>query len=295
MSLKVHGDSLIPVYEPIVPLPTECFVWRQDDYPLAWSVWNAHPECEIHLIRNAWGTCHVGDHIGSFAAGDLYIVGRGLPHNWVTPLEPGESIKERDVIVQFDEDRVLGAATFMPELHDLRPFFASARRGIVFEGATRKQAAEMVEALGRAEGVERLALFLRLLHLLASSQERKLLSSENFIPNADTSSHNALRDVLTWMSQHYSSNVRLAQMADMVGMTESSFSRFFKKNTGTTFSRYLSELRVAKTCELLIRSELPITRISQDVGYDNLSNFNKTFRHLRGMPPSRYRHTKRQK
>jgi hypothetical protein len=48
-----------PVYEPIVPPPSESFVWRCDDYPLPWTVWNNHPECEIHFIRNASGTCYV--------------------------------------------------------------------------------------------------------------------------------------------------------------------------------------------------------------------------------------------
>ena len=71
-----------PVYEPIVPMHSETSVWWRDDYPLPWCVWNSHPECENHLIRNAQGTCYVGDHIAPFVVGDLFLVGRDLPHNW---------------------------------------------------------------------------------------------------------------------------------------------------------------------------------------------------------------------
>lgn len=282
-----------PVYEPIVPPPTECFVWRTDDYPLSWSVWNAHPECEIHLVKNAGGTCHVGDHIGAFMDGDLFIIGRGLPHNWVTPLAEGEKVESRDVILQFDEDRIMEAAGPFPELTKLKQFLLLARRGLAFTGETRSRGAEIIEAIGSKCGLERLSLFFALLHILSTSDERRLLSSENFAPQIEVSTNHVLRDILTWMSVNYRNDVRLHQPAEMAGMTETSFSRFFKKNTGTTFSRYLSELRMAKACELLDRSDLAVTEIAAEVGYWNLSNFNKTFRELRGMPPRRYRQFRR--
>lgn len=281
--------DLAPVYEPIVPQPHECFVWRQDDYPLAWSIWNAHPECEIHLIRHAEGTCHVGDHIGSFADGDVFFVGRGLPHDWVTPMTPGELIAGRDIVLQFDEDRVLASSATMPEISRLDRFFVLARRGLVFEGDTRAYAARTMEQIGRTQGLERLALFLQLLHILSTSDEMKLLSSGDFFPQTDPAISEILRGSLAWISGNYSSDVRLGQLAAMADMTETSFSRFFKRNTGTTFSRYLSELRMAKACQLLVTSDFSITTISAEVGYDNLSNFNRTFRNLRGITPSQYR------
>lgn len=72
-------------------------------------------------------------------------------------------------------------------------------------------------------------------------------------------------------------------------MTETSFSRFFKRKTGTTFTHYLSELRIAKACELLIRTDLPVTVISSEVGYENLSNFNRSFKLSRHTTPAAYR------
>lgn len=282
-----------PVHEPIVASPTDSFIWRQDDYPLPWSVWNAHPECEIHLIRNAEGTCHIGDYVGSFTAGDLFITGRGLAHNWVTPLAQGEVIEGRDLLIQFDEDRILRTANEWPELASLKPFLIAARRGMVFEGETRMAGGQLMEAIGEVRGVERLSLFLQLLHVLSSSKERRLLSSENFAPNSDLNSHRAIRDVLSWMAENCADNIRLADPAARIGMTETSFSRFFKRHTGTTFSRYLSELRIAKACQALDRTDLAITAVASEVGYDNLSNFNRAFRLLRGMPPSQYRAIRR--
>ncbi|NTI78549.1 helix-turn-helix domain-containing protein [Rhizobium rhizogenes] len=278
-----------PVYEPIIPRPSEFFVWRNDDYPMPWSVWNAHPECEIHLICRSEGTCHVGDHIGAFREGDLFIVGRDLPHDWVTPLDRGDKIEGRDVVIQFDEDRLLKAHMLFPELSRLEAFLRTARRGMMFHGQTRAAGGELVLEIGSSTGVERLALLLKLLHLLSSSDEHVLLSSAGFAPNASAVVNRVVSEVLQLINANISSGIRLSDCAAAARMTETSFSRFFRKNTGHTFTRYLSELRMAKACELLTQTQLPISQICARVGYENLSNFNRAFLLLRGMSPRSYR------
>ena len=73
------AKATAPHFEHIVTAATESFLWRLDDYPWARNVWNFHPECEIHLIRNASGVALVGDHIGEFGPGYLAVVGSNLP------------------------------------------------------------------------------------------------------------------------------------------------------------------------------------------------------------------------
>ncbi|RFB78274.1 helix-turn-helix domain-containing protein [Methylovirgula sp. 4M-Z18] len=278
-----------PVLEPIVPLPSECFIWRCDDYPLPWAVWNTHPECEIHLINNAEGICYVGDHIGTFKPGDLLFVGRDLPHDWVTPLSPGETIGQRDTLIQFDEDKLLVAAEVLPELGSLKKLTRLGRRGLSFYGQARQEGAALMTMVGRAQGLERLSVFLSLLHLLSTTKEYRLLSSVDFKPNPDQAVNQVLRSAIQYLAAHFHEDVKLSDLARLAGMTETSFSRFFAKNTGNTFSRHLTEIRTAKACELLAETSRPITDICYDVGYFNLSNFNRAFRALRGMSPSRYR------
>ena len=278
-----------PVQEPIFPHHSESFVWRQDDYPLSWSVWNSHPECEIHLITSSQGTCYVGDYIGPFSAGDLYMVGRNLPHNWVTPLGPSETVTGRDVLVQFDQDRLVGSAETLPELHRLARLFQLAERGLRFEGATREEGRTLLEAIGSAPGLRRLSLFLELLGLLATTKDYYILSSAEFSPNPDAKANAILRDVLKRLADTPEDDIRLSRMAKVAGMTETSFSRFFKKNTGNTFTRHLSELRIGMACQLLAHPAKPVTEVCHEVGYENLSNFNRTFRALRGMSPNAYR------
>lgn len=295
--VKAHRDSehqkrvnRAPVYEPIVPPPSESFVWRCDDYPLPWTVWNTHPECEVHLIRNASGTCYVGDYIGPFNAGDLYLVGRNLPHDWVTPLPPGNVIERRDVVIQFDQDRLLGAAEVLPEFGRVTRLLQRAQRGLSFQGQARRDGVALAEAIGEAAGLDRLSLFIQLLQILGTTRDYRVLSSEGFTTNLDAKANRILREVLQYIASHLDGEIRVSDMAEMAGMTESSFSRFFKRITGNTFTRHVSELRTGKACELLANTNKTVTEICHEVGYYNISNFNRAFRDLRGMTPRRYRH-----
>lgn len=283
-----------PVIEPIAPLLSESFVWRCDDYPQPWAIWNTHKECELHSIRNAEGTSYVGDHIGRFEPGDLYFIGGHLPHNWVSYTEQGEVLRQRDVVLQFDEDRISRGALNFPELSGLEGLFARARRGIVFHGETRREGSERLETIGKCTGLQRFAQLLELLAILSRTKEYTLLSSGTFDPKLDDRTNRILARVFAHLADHASGNIRLADVARLSGMTETSFSRFFRIKTGNTFSRHVMVLRIAKACELLARTDLLVTEICGEAGYENLSNFNRAFQAVRGLTPSRYRELSRQ-
>jgi hypothetical protein len=88
----------IPDREWIIADPAQSFRWQTHDFPCNIARWNYHPEYEIHLIRKSFGRAFVGDHIGEFGPGYLAIVGSNLPHNWVSDLEAGQVVRDRDVV-----------------------------------------------------------------------------------------------------------------------------------------------------------------------------------------------------
>jgi AraC-like DNA-binding protein len=284
-----------PVFEHIMVEPSESFLWRCDDYPWERNVWNYHPEYEIHLVRNASGVALVGDHIGHFGPGHLTVVGSGLPHDWVTMVTPGTRILQRDIVVQFDPGRIRTAASTLPELAQIEPFLKRGLRGLSFHGETQRLAATMLEEMGRMSALARLSHFLRLLHLLSASEDYEVLSSEAFTPNLDISALATIQSALGFIHQNFNRDISLGDVADIVNMSETAFSRFFKKNTGNNFSEHVTILRVAEACKLLSDTTKAITDICFEVGYSNISNFNRKFKERRGMTPSRYRELARRR
>ena len=88
---------------------------------------------------------------------------------------------------------------------------------------------------------------------------------------------------------HISENIKMQDVAEMLNMSESNFSRFFKKNTGAKFSSYVRKVKISKSCKLLLESRMKITTVCYESGYNNLSNFNRHFMKEKGVSPSEYR------
>jgi transcriptional regulator GlxA family with amidase domain len=135
-------------------------------------------------------------------------------------------------------------------------------------------------------GSVRLSTFLSLLSLLRDTDEFDTLSSEAYVPDLSYGSLEALQQVFAYLFANLSEDIRLPDMARMVGMSNSAFSRFFKKNSGHSFTDHVNKLRIWKAGQLLTDTSMPITDICFEVGYRNLSNFNRVFLRHHNLTPT---------
>ncbi|VXB48491.1 AraC family transcriptional regulator [Arthrobacter sp. 9V] len=271
--------------------PNHSVRWHQHDYPSPVARWNYHPEYEIHLIRTGSGKFIVGDYIGTFEAGHVSLVGSGLPHDWVSDLEPGELLQNRDAVIQFDGRWVEHAAELVPELAEVKPLLEQSARGIEFFGHTAEVAAASIEAMGTSTGLERLHHLLALFATLsrAPDHERKYLADEWFRPQLDGQAEAVVDIVLEYVFSNHAGSVSMSEAAAMVGMAEPTFSKYFKRATGQNFSDLVRKLRLAHARRLLERTDKPVSDICYEVGFSNLSNFNRHFLADAGESPSQYR------
>jgi AraC-like DNA-binding protein/mannose-6-phosphate isomerase-like protein (cupin superfamily) len=271
--------------------PNHSVRWHQHDYPSPVARWNYHPEYEIHLIRKGTGKFIVGDHIGTFEAGHVALVGSGLPHDWVSDLEPGEVLTNRDAVIQFDGKWVDQAATLVPELAEVKPLLEQSARGIEFVGATARAAAASIEAMGRSHGLERLHHLLALFAILtrAPRNERNYLADEWFRPQLDGQAQAVVDIVLEYVFSNHAGSVSMSEAAAMVGMAEPTFSKYFKRATGQNFSDLVRKLRLAHARSLLERTDKAVSDICYEVGFTNLSNFNRHFLKDVGETPRQFR------
>jgi AraC-like DNA-binding protein len=74
----------------------------------------------------------------------------------------------------------------------------------------------------------------------------------------------------------------------VANLTPGAFCRFFRQHTRKTFSTLLNEVRVEHACRYLRESKQSISQIAFSCGYTNLSNFNRQFKDIMGMPPGEY-------
>jgi AraC family transcriptional regulator len=81
----------------------------------------------------------------------------------------------------------------------------------------------------------------------------------------------------------------LADLARATGLSRFHFLRSFKRVTGITPHQWVLRMRLRQAAELLVKSRQPITEVALDVGFDDLSNFIRSFRTEFGVSPNRYR------
>ena len=282
-----------PAARELVPTtPGASARWHEHDYPGPYCRWNYHPEYEVHLIQHGTGRSIVGDHIGRFRAGHLVLVGSNLPHHWISDLEPGEQIIGRDVVFQFHPQWLHDCAQLMPELEGVDGLLARSARGIEFGGASAVTAAEELVAIGASRGMRRLQHILGLLTTLdeAPDQDTQLLASP-WTPPLNGGGADLVDDVLGYLFTHIEDDIRMADVAARAGMSESGFSRYFRRASGQNFSDTVRKLRLAHACQLLEHSEATIASICRRVGYRNLSNFNRQFLAEHRLTPRAYRRT----
>ncbi len=100
------------------------------------------------------------------------------------------------------------------------------------------------------------------------------------------------RIMVEYLEQNYQKHIALEEVADRVNMSKNYFCRYFKQHFGKTFIEYLVQLRIEKACILLEKNRLSVLEVALEVGYSNISYFNKCFKQIVGMTPSRYREIK---
>ncbi|MGY5355359.1 AraC family transcriptional regulator [Wenyingzhuangia sp. IMCC45467] len=254
------------------------------------KVWHFHKELELDFISYSNGTLFAGDYIGKFSEGNLVLLGKNLPHMWVNSeeyfVEENELIAEASV-VHFTEDFLGDDFLNQPEMVEIKNLFIKARRGIVFKGDT-SLINRKIQSLTRFSGFSRVIELLKILNLLAKWDAITILSSEGFVQSFSDNKLKKLEEVYEYIYNHFNTDISLERVAEVACMNASAFSRYFKKAHGKNFIKYVNELRVNYACKLILDNKYAIIDICFESGFNNLSNFNRQFKLIKGCAPSNY-------
>jgi len=273
----------------ITPLTqSDCFtlfsrVKENFDFPLHY-----HEEFELNLILNAQGAKRiVGDHVEEIDDVELVLVGPNLYHAWFTHKCQGKQIRE--LTIQFHKDLFEDRLLRRNQLSFIKTMFEMAQRGILFARDTSERLLPRLLALEHKNGFDSVLELFSILHDLSISRNMRMLSDAS--SNNEQFNHNSRRieKVFEYMNTHYSRPITLAEVAKVANMPETSFSRFIKKRIGNTFIDSLNEIRLGHATRMLIDTTQSVTEVAYKCGFNNMSNFNRTFKKRKGCTPKEFR------
>ncbi len=257
-------------------------------FPTPLARWHHHDEYELHLIVATSGKAFVGDWIGPFEPGHLVLTGPRLPHNWVSMDLPDGGVAQRDLVIQFSHAPLVLAAAHLPELAELLPMLDRARHGIEFFGLGECAQAHW-QRCKDSRGLRRLAAFCDYLADLARCTDCRLLSAVQMQADEHDAELDQINAIVNRLTADIAQPLLAADIAAELGMSESRFSRFFRRATGNTFPDFINRVRINRACQLLMESDRLVGHIGYEVGFNNLANFNRRFLELKGLTPTAFR------
>lgn len=249
-----------------------------------------HEAFELNFVEHATGVRRiVGDNSEVIGEYDLVLItSPDLEHVWEQHECHSDDIRE--ITVQFDfqtgEDSLFARTPFM----SIQKMMNEARKGLSFPvGAIMKVYGMLDHLSSIKEGFYAFMQFLTILYELSKCEGATPLASSSFAKIAVEDDSRRILKVKNFISQNYMEEVRLAQLADIAGMSPSAFSRFFKLHTGRNLTDYIIDIRLGAASRMLVDTSRSISEISFHCGFNNLSNFNRIFKKKKNCNPTEFR------
>lgn len=274
----------------ITPLQMEDCFYLIDRYKVSFTYpIHKHNEVELNFVQNSKGARRVvGDSIEELGECDLALIGSGLEHVW----EQGscKNSRIREITIQFSPDLLGENFLGKNQLASIRKLLDKASRGIAFDMPAIMKVYGMLDDITHTQpGFYRVLKLLSILYELSVAEGSHELSSTSFAHSRISSDSRRVQKVEEYIDNNYSSEIRLQTLSDMVGMTPTAFSRFFKLRTGKTISDYIIDIRLGVASRKLVDSTMSVAEICYDCGFNNVSNFNRIFKRKKGCSPKLFR------
>ncbi len=266
------------------------FLAHRFESPWFETPWHYHEEFELLLCDGGWGKKYVGNHLSEYKKGDVLLLGSNLPH-WFAADESvykERKVKPASIVIQFTMAGFGEGFFELEEMKRVQHMLQNSAYGLEFFGDSREKFADQIKAILELEGIKRFLSLVMLLEEMSRSQESHKLTL-NPVQGLSSLDSPRMDAILQFLLTNFSREIRLEEVANLVQMSPSGFCRYLKSRTQKTLIELVNDFRINQACKLLHASDLKIVEVCFEVGFSNLSNFNRQFRKLIKMSPKEYR------
>ena len=269
--------------------PNKSFIYYKEDRPFI--PWHQHPEYELSLITKGKGIRMVGDRATRFENNDLVLIGAYTPHETVFDPEYKDhpsGFQGEGIFIQFVYD-FLGEAFFkVPENHSLDNFLKESNRGYVFLGETKKKIISILKKMEDMSDCERIYSLLSIFRIFSTTKDFKTISSSNFNKPFWIDESGPMQKASQYILQNFHKPIFVKDLLEITNMSNTSFYAKFKKTFRMPFKDYLLKIRIGYACKLISEGTYGISGVAYKSGFENISNFNRQFKKIKGITPSSF-------
>lgn len=256
------------------------------DYPL--DNYHFHNHFEIMAVQSGKVRIMVNYVVKEIASPSVVMLHSNLPHMVI-----GYSDDIRFVLVHIPDRVLTGEIERIPEMHKDKIFIENSRFGYLFRSPElNRKVISLSYKINENRGFMQISHLFRLLHLLSESRQVEFLSmnSEKVAEMSERSGYeSSVERAFRYIYNHFLDDCSLAEIAEYANQNASALCRAFKKASGYTITGFVNRLKVEKACELLRNTDLGITDVSYQSGFNTFSYFSTQFKDITGFTPSQYR------
>jgi AraC-like DNA-binding protein/quercetin dioxygenase-like cupin family protein len=276
---NIHGNSAYPFAIYNVKIPETFY-----SFPL-----HCHDEVEIIYVCKGKGIITINLKPYIITKGDIAFISPGILHS-MEQFEK-EPFIYRNII--FDLRMILTYTSDESTLETVLPLMSNKVYFPMLIDKKHSLHISITELLIHMQNIHdtkspgyELAIKAYILLILYQFTSNNLLLSEINFSKSNTLK---LKRILSYIKEHYLESISIQDAARFFGSSPSNFMRFFKNATGTSFIHYLNDYRLNLAKEQLLTTCNSILDIAINVGFNNLSYFNRMFKDKYHESPSSFR------
>jgi AraC-like DNA-binding protein len=277
-------------YEILQPASGHSFLIRRFGKTAFDAPYHFHDEYELTYIIHGQGKRYVGSHMENFVSGDLVLLGACLPHCW--KLDPATEDQEEAsaIVVQFSGNFLGDDFINKDEMIAIRKLLQHSACGIRFSGVTRSAVDRtMLNLPDEKNNFKMLIVLLEMLQRLAVSNEYALLDQQRSVAEQSRAEQERINPVFAYLVENFRGEISLDEASGIAHMTPNAFCKYFKKVTRKTFMETVIEYRLNYATQQLVQTDKPVSEISFESGFGDVSHFYKMFKHKMNQSPLNYR------
>ncbi|PSL04520.1 AraC family transcriptional regulator [Cecembia rubra] len=251
-----------------------------------------HPQWQLTWIKEGKGQLMVGDYLGRFDPGDMFLFTSNMPHVFRSDaeyFEPSSSVRSLGYSLYFDFEVLKSNLLEVEEFKVLQQWILQTKGCYAVKGKTLNNIIGKLTDFGKIEGLEKFLIATQILWELQFNKDLKLLNKTTSHKDYTESEGKRLGKVMAFILSQSQNPLSLKEVSEVAHLSKEAFCRFFKERTGKTFTEFLTQVRIHQACQLLQDSDLSISQIAFQCGFQNLSYFNRAFKKLQGITPKAYR------
>ncbi|MBD1396397.1 helix-turn-helix transcriptional regulator [Pontibacter sp. JH31] len=276
-----------------IPKSSREFVrFQEDKQAYFYDKLHQHPEIQLSCLLEGEGKLIVGDYLGRFQPGELYLLGRNVPHVFRSDqvyYAPENQLNSHSMLVFFDTEAVGHAFWETEEMQEARRFLDTLNGCYRLKGIAKESLIREVQQLKGRNGLDKVLGGLQILNMLMQEATLERLNLDDRVQDLSEREGRRMDRVLQFLVQQSQRAIPLEEAAAVASLSKEAFCRFFKERTRKTFTAFLNEMRISNACQLLLKEETSVASVAYEVGFSNLSHFNRVFKNVTGVSPRAYR------